>query len=102
MDQCSGAPTRRADITEQTGAPLALIDVDVNRNDGRAQWQLIPATQHLTAKDLSINYPHFPLTYNQSVEQTHSMVVFMLKAIIERKYSPQYLMTVDIQGDDAG
>lgn len=30
------------------------------------------------------------------------MVVFMLKAIIERKYSLQYLMIVDIQCDDAG
>lgn len=37
MDRCSGAPARRADITEQTGAPLALIDVAVDRNDGRAQ-----------------------------------------------------------------
>lgn len=37
MDQCSGAPAHRADITERTGAPLALIDVDVDRNDGRAQ-----------------------------------------------------------------
>lgn len=37
MDQCCGAPARCADITEQNRAPLALIDLDVDRNDGRAQ-----------------------------------------------------------------
>lgn len=71
MDQCSFAPACHTDITEQNGALVAFIGMAVDTNGGRAQ--LIPAIQHLPANDLSINYPHFTLTYNQSVEQTQTV-----------------------------